>query len=119
MRIFVDTTMATFFVGSEAVAMPLNEWRDGKAVGQAYDPANPTMLGWTIKGEVCQPGESPIDTRLKIFSATAPTVLPRTEYRVEGVLKAVAYKVGSERVALSFSLNGKLFPNTKQPLKPE
>lgn len=120
MRLLIDTTQATFFVGSDVEAVPVNKWKDNKPDGQATDPKNPSLFAWTINGELCQPNEKPESVRLKMFSATPPVLSPRTEYRVEGVLVAVPYKTGeNKKVEVSFTLNGKLLPMTRPQAKAE
>ena len=114
MRLSINTAEATVFVGSDAEATPINYWSENKPAGQASDPANPSLLAWNVKGELCQPNEKPEDIKIKMFSATPPSLNPRTEYRIEGSLFAVPYLTASGRVEVSFTLNGKLVPVAKQ-----
>lgn len=119
MRLSINTSETTIFVGSDAEPTPVNNWSENKVVGQATDPNNPNLLAWTIKGELCQPNEKAEDIRIKVFSATPPSLNARTEYRVDGLLTAVPYLTAANRVEVSFTLQGKLVPVVKASSKPE
>lgn len=119
MRLSINTTETTIFVGSDATPTPVNNWSENKVVGQATDPNNPNLLAWTIRGELCQPNEKAEDIRIKMFSANPPAFNPRTEYRVDGLLTAVPYLTAANRVEVSFTLQGKLVPVAKATTRAE
>ena len=113
MRLAINTAEATVFIGSDAEATAVNMWSESKVVGQATSPDNPSLLAWTIRGELCQPNEKAEDIKIKVFATTPPALIPRTEYRVDGSMTAVPYLSAAGRVEVSFTLKGKLIPVVK------
>lgn len=114
MRLSLDTNKTTIFVGTDATAQPHMNWVNGAIEGQMTDPKNPSLLAWKVKAELCVEGESPEQVVVKLYSATAPTIQSRTEYRIEGgSLFAVPYATATSKIGISITLTGKLVPVSK------
>lgn len=97
------------FIGSKAVVNPVFAWENGaKAENQSIDP-NTNLPIWNFDAEIIS-GEEVETVRIKIASATAPELKPRTEYKIIGESAVTPYLTKDKKLGISIMLRGTLEP---------
>ncbi|GEE03821.1 hypothetical protein nbrc107696_42670 [Gordonia spumicola] len=106
----VDTTAIEVLTLSSAEVTRAYTWNEGS--GQKTDRIDKEtgLPVWQVQCEIWDADDSHalLLGNLKIVSAEAPVLTPRTVYKVSGRLTAVKYVAGSGRAEHSFTLVGDL-----------
>lgn len=107
MRLKLDTKELTIFTSSKPEISPVFGFEDGKRLtDQARDKETNLPL-WSVIVELVQGENSEQGKKIKVASADAPTLNPRTEYKVSGSLFATPYVPnGGRNAEISYLMVG-------------
>lgn len=112
MKLSLDTAKTTIYITSKSEVTAVQGFVDGKRSEEQSRDKTTGLPLWSIVAEIIQGDEIQTGVKIKIAAETAPTVTPRTEYKIDGDLFATPYlQTGGRNAEVSFLLVGSLKAN--------